>query len=170
MAVYFMLCRDGDGSVLDVRDADWTNTAVTEATVLSADLSSQPEVGGTYQDATYTPPPPLAGEYVGTAWSGDGVLAGGTFELTADGVNVATLTLTKRRRSDDSAVGSGSEEYWVAVDGTSVNPDVGKVTLSSGVGSVSFTPTSSQLGRATIVLTAVDSGSPEVGWSYLAAL
>lgn len=171
MAVYYMLCRDGDGYILDVRDVNWDNTAISGASVLSDDLDTAPEIGGTYLGGSYSPPPAPTGEYLVGSWSGDGSLVGGTYEMTANHSNEATLTFTKCSLADDSPVGTGSEEYWVAVDGTSVSPSVGKIVLSDGVGTVSFTPSASQLGRSTIVLSPVAAGSPvPLSASFLAAI
>ena len=93
------------------------------------------------------------GDRLIVAWSGDGTLDGDYYDLTADGTNKATLTVT-------AEASSGSDVYRILVEGCSVSPTPGKLTLNNGSGSVSFTPAANLGGVAVIKLLPSDPASP----------
>ncbi len=162
---YYMLVRQSDDLILKVATSDiWTGTVfdiseneVNSATFDSSDTGDSPDVitpaakpweDGTFDDSpiTYTPPTKY---YVESSWSGNGTLnSDGVYELTANGTNTATLTLTKKDKVGDQTPGSGTEEYYYQASG--IGADVASITLSSGTGSVTFTPDNGDKGTVLI--------------------
>lgn len=173
---YYMVCQTADDVIIytneqNVIPSPGAGLEVRSATFDVTDTGDTPDVltplgmpveGGTFvAPSTYTPPQELV---LKCSWSGDGVLSGDglRYELTPDGIDQAVLSLQKHDAISMADVNSGSEVYWLLFYGPDANPDVGKVTLVNGAGSITFTPASGVKGLVKIELVPEVDSSPEM--------
>jgi len=155
MQTFFMLVRTVDNVILSVSTADvWKNVQAGEV-VRSGPFDTgvtykgYPLEGGTFTDGgVYTAPqkPCIKG-----TWSGPGSGVDPRV-MTAGSGNVATLTLQKRDDNTDQDINSGTEEFWLCIQGAA-KPSKGKIVLdSNGQDVVTFTPDITDKGMSVVSL------------------
>lgn len=139
MPDYNLLVRDSDDVLLDWNrggnldgDPDGQGATVYEGVTIGSD----PELGGTYDGATYTPPTPP--DYFDVEDGGSPIADGGTVQLTANGSDTLTLTAQKKDGSDDSDM-VGSDETIKVLPQAVIPIDKMEVTLDTSDGAEDFT-------------------------------
>jgi hypothetical protein len=167
--LYYMLCRTSDDAILDYETTDSFSSAVSNSVVRSKELANVPKLGATLTaGGTYTEP---VDAYVKCDWSGDGVIVGDTYEIVADGVKTATLTLKKWDRNANVAILEAGDSFWVGVIGVSFSPSAGKVTLDdNGEAVVTFTPQATEKGLGTIQFSPLTGTNSRANTAMLAAI
>lgn len=169
LTTYYMLC-DAEDTICGFKNLSFGDVqGFTErSATFSLDSGDSPDVllnspslkdsftaGGTYTQHDASRP------CLKLTWSGDGSLVGDIYEMVANGSNSASLSIQLWDEATDSAINTGSQLYWVQVNGTSVRPGDGRVALDgAGAGSVVFIPSVIDLGLSYITLTPVDPTSP----------
>ena len=128
-----------------------------------------PKLGATLTaGGIYTEP---VDAYVKCDWSGDGAMVGDTYEIVADGLNIATLTLKKWDRNANVAILEAGDAFWVGVNGVSFSPSAGKVTLDdNGEAIVTFTPLTSEKGLGTVQFSPLAGTNTRPNTAMLAAI
>lgn len=165
---YYMLCVtvddvivafdtvDNYGTIenLEVRSASFSTNPADSPDVLAA----APEKRGTFvAPSTYTAPGPERVR-LHAEWSGDGTQVGNIYEMIADGVNAAVLTVRKWNEDDDVAMtdAGDNDDIWVVC--SNIGLDEGKKSLVNGVITFTFTPPASSLGLTSVCVASAGSG------------
>lgn len=162
--LYYMHISANDDRVGEYSQTnDWPNPA-TGMVVRSATFSSnpgdspdvvtprgEPDVNSFYTaGGLYTPAPDSQFYKIRAEWSGGGgVDQGFYYEMVADGINVATLTLTKLDY-DGTPLGSGTEAFILWFTGGPLGLDGAKKSMVGGVVTFNFTPPLGTKGMVTI--------------------
>lgn len=177
VVVYYMLCRDTDGLILDVAQADTFSSQISGATsksaMFSADPGDDPDVlmVKPYHGDLFTEDPITYTPQVGGCikpflkvrdWSGPDGAADpddGVWELSdPDGVKSFTLTVKKWEEVSDTAIEEAGDIFEVSVLGGKC--PCGRVTLdANGEATITFVPLSGEYGGATVILRPINSSA-----------
>lgn len=137
MATYNLLVRDSDDVVLDWNHAGkLANPAAGETLFEAVTIGEDPQLGGTYDGATYTAPTPP--DYFEPEDAGTPIENGAAVALAADGVSTLVVTIQKKNGADD-ADKVGLDETIKVLPQSVIKIDKMEVTLDTSDGAEDVT-------------------------------